>query len=205
MRRDSPTSPEQLLQQARAGEGPALGELLERYRNYLKLLARLQINRRLQGKVEPSDLVQETFLEAHRNFGQFQGRTEAELARWLRQILAHNLANVVRHYHGTRRRDVPLERELAVELDQSSRVFDPGLVARRGSPSQQAADREQMVLVADALSRLPEDYREVLVLRHLEGLSFPEVAQRMGRSVKSVDHLWVRALGRLRRVLGVSP
>src|SRR5262249_18694074 len=87
-----------LLRRARAGDGLALGELLERYRNYLKLLARLQGDRRLKGKFDASDLVQETFLEAHRDFDQFRGVTERELAAWLRQILVSNLANLVRHY-----------------------------------------------------------------------------------------------------------
>jgi RNA polymerase sigma-70 factor (ECF subfamily) len=194
--------PEQLLRLARAEGGPALGQLLDLYRPYLALLARVQIGRRLQGKVDAADLVQETFLEAHRHFGGFRGSTEAEFVNWLRQILATNLAMLIRRYLGTRRRDVRLERELASELDQSSRVLDQGLLARSSSPSQQAARREQAVLLADALGRLPEAYREAIILRHLEGLSFPEVARRMQRSVDSVKNLWARALGRLRRALG---
>jgi RNA polymerase sigma-70 factor (ECF subfamily) len=194
--------PEQLLVRAQAGQDAALGQLLELYRNYLTLLARLQIGRRLQGKVDPSDLVQETFLKAHRDFGQFRGSTEGQLVGWLRQILALNVAYQVRHYCGTQRRDLRLERELAAELDQSSQVLDRALVAPGSSPSEQAAHREQAVLLADALERLPEDYRSAIVLRHLEGLSFPEVARRMGRSPASVEKLWIRALGRLRRSLG---
>jgi len=199
-----PTSagPQQLLDQARQGGGEALGRLLELYRNYLTLLARLQISRRLQGKVDAADLVQETFLAAHRAWPNFQGTSEGELVCWLRHILAAHLANVVRHYFGTQRRDVRLERDLAAELDQSSHMFDRGLFARQSSPSQQAARREQGVVLADALSRLPDDYREVLILRHLEGLTFPEVAQRMERTVDSVKKLWARGLDRLRPLLG---
>jgi RNA polymerase sigma-70 factor (ECF subfamily) len=204
MNADADQDPEQLLQLARSGSSPAQGRLLELYRNYLIILARLQIGKRLQGKLDPSDLVQETFLEAHRDFGQFHGSSEAELVNWLRQILARNLANLVRHYYGTRRRDVRLERELAVDLDQSSRVLDRGLVAAQSTPSQQAARREQAVLLADALGRLPQDYREVIILRHLEGLTFPEVARRLGRTVDSVEKLWARGLARLRRSLGVA-
>jgi RNA polymerase sigma-70 factor (ECF subfamily) len=199
--RESP-DPEELLRQARAGSGPALGQLLELYRSYLSLLARLQIGRRLQGKVDPADLVQETFLEAHRNWAQFRGRSEGELVQWLRQILASRLSELIRRYLGTRRRDVRLDRELAGELDQSSHVLDRGLVAPQSSPSQQAARREQAVLLADALERLPEDYREVIILHHMEALSLPEVARRMGRSEHSVEKLWARALARLRRTLG---
>jgi RNA polymerase sigma-70 factor (ECF subfamily) len=199
------SGPEQLLHQARAGDRSALGRLLDAYRHYVKLLARLQIDRRLQGKVDASDLVQQTFLEAHRDFAQFRGAGEAEWAGWLRQILARNLANVVRHYLGTARRDVRLERELALAVDQSSELLDRGLRARDSSPGRHDERRENARVLADALARLPADYREVLVLRHLEGLSFPEVARRMGWTVGSVKNLWSRALARLRRTLGETP
>jgi RNA polymerase sigma-70 factor (ECF subfamily) len=193
--------PERLLGQARAGSGAALGELLELYRHYLSLLARLHVGRRLQGKVDPADLVQETFLEAHRDLRQFRGRSEAELVQWLRRILATNLANQVRRYYGTQARDLHLERDLNDELDESSRGMDRGLVAPQSSPSQQAARREQAVLLADALHELPTAYREVIVLRHLEGLSFPEIARRLERTEDSVKKIWARALARLRHVL----
>jgi RNA polymerase sigma-70 factor (ECF subfamily) len=199
------SDPQWLLQQARARSGTALGRLLELYRNYLTLLARLQVGRRLQGKVDASDLVQETFLHANRDFARFRGTTEDELASWLRQILAANVAMLVRRYYGTQRRDLRLERELAVEMDESSRALDRGLVASSGSPSQKAAHREQAVLLADALGQLPEDYREVIILRHMEGRSFPEVARQMGRTVDAVKKLWTRALVRLRRCVGGTP
>jgi RNA polymerase sigma-70 factor (ECF subfamily) len=194
--------PERLLQQARAGDAVALGSLLELYRNYLTLLARLQISRRLQSKVDPADLVQETFLKAHRHFGQLRGTSEVELVSWLRQILAGNVANLVRHYFGTQGRDIRLEQELAYELEQSSAAWSVGLVADQSSPSQRAAAREEALVLADALAELPSDYSEVIVLRHLQGLPFAEVAERMSRSVDSVEKLWVRALARLRKSLG---
>jgi RNA polymerase sigma-70 factor (ECF subfamily) len=190
------------LQLAHGGDGAALGKLLELYRGYLSLLARLQIGRRLQGKVDAADLVQDTFLEAHRHFGKFRGSVEAELVSWLRQILAGLLANLVRRYCGTQRRDVRLERELVGELDRSSALLDGALAAPHSTPSQRAQRREQAVLLADALARLPDDYREVIVLHHLEGLTFAEVAERMERSVDSVKNLWARALAQLRRALG---
>jgi RNA polymerase sigma-70 factor (ECF subfamily) len=192
---------EHLLLRARAGEDPALGRLLESYRAYLVLLARVQIGRRLQGKADASDVVQEAFLGACRDFPQFRGTTEKEFLGWLRQILAHLLANLVRHYHGSQRRDVRLERQLAAELDQSSQALDRGLVNPRSSPSEQAIRREQSVLLAEALGRLPEEFRELLILRHLESLTFPEVARRLGRTVDSVKKQWPRALASLKRVL----
>jgi RNA polymerase sigma-70 factor (ECF subfamily) len=194
--------PEQLLEQARGGSAPALGQLLELYRDYLTLLARLQISRRLQRKVDAADLVQETFLQAHGHFARFQGRSEGELVGWLRQILAATLANLVRHYCGTQRRDVRLERDLTAALDESSHALDRGLVAKHSSPSQGAVRREQAVLLANALARLPAHYREVIILRHLEGLKFAEVARRMGRTVDSVKKLWPPALAELRSALG---
>jgi RNA polymerase sigma-70 factor (ECF subfamily) len=196
---------EDLLPRARAGDAAARGGLLDLYRNYLTLLARLEIGRRLRGKVDDSDLVQETFLQAHCHFGQFRGATEGELVSWLRQILGGVVAKLVRRYYGTRRRDVRLERELQDELDRSSAALAAGLAARQSSPSQQAARREQAVLLADALERLPEHYREVIILSDLEGLAFPDVARRMGRSLDSVKNLYARAVGRLRRALGGQP
>lgn len=193
--------PEQMLQEALAGDVTRLGELLELYRRYLALLVRVQIGKRLQAKVDASDIVQETFLEAHRNFARFRGKSEAELVAWLRQILATSLADLMRRYLGTQGRDVRLEREIAHDLDRSTVMLDRGLVAPGSSPSQQAARREQSVVLADALAELPDDYRDVLVLRHLEGLTFPQVAQRMGRTLDSVEKLWMRGLGRLRGLL----
>src|SRR5262245_8294602 len=142
---DSTDAPEQLLALARAGRPEALGRLLGLYRGYLALLARLQLDRRLQSKVDDSDLIQETFLQAHRHFGRFRGTTEGELVSWLRTILATTLANVLRHYYGTRRRDVRLERELGEELDRSSQALGVGLAASGCSPSRQAARRERAV------------------------------------------------------------
>ncbi len=197
------TDPEKLLCLAQAGDATALGRLLERYRNYLGLLARLQIGRRLRGKVDASDLVQEAFLKAHRDFDQFRGSSEKEWVSWLRQILAMNLAQLVRHYCRTQRRDLRLERRLALELNQSSQALDGALLSPQSSPSHQAVRREQAVLLADALEQMPPAYREVIILSHLEGLAFAEVALRMGRTIVSVKHLWARALDRLRRVLGV--
>src|SRR5215470_3234631 len=192
------SSPENLLALARSGDRLSLGQLLELYRNYLSLVARLQIGRRLQGKADAADLVQETFLAAHQNWDQFRGTTERELLRWLRRILAARLTDLMRRYLGSQRRDVRLERELAAGLEQSSQDLDAGLLAKQDSPSQQVAQREQGLLLADALSRLPEDYREVLILRHMEGLTFPEVAQRLGRTLDAVKSVWTRALDRLR-------
>jgi RNA polymerase sigma-70 factor (ECF subfamily) len=198
-----PADPEQLIQDAKGGRDQALGDLLDLYRNYLRLLARLEIGHRVQAKLDASDIVQETFLEAHRHFGQFNGKSEGEFVQWLRMILAARVANTLRHYLGTQGRDVRREEAPVLNLDHSSMQIDQFLAASISSPSQQAVRRERAVLLADALEALPKDYREVLTLRHFQGLSFPDVAQAMGRSVDSVQKLWLRALMRLKERVGV--
>jgi RNA polymerase sigma-70 factor (ECF subfamily) len=195
--------PERLIQEAKTGRDQALGDLLDLYRNYLRLLARLEIGHRVQAKLDASDIVQETFLEAHRHFGNFNGKSEGEFVQWLRMILAARVANTLRHYLGTQGRDVRREEGAVLNLDHSSMQIDQFLAASISSPSQQAVRRERAVLLADALEELPSDYREVLTLRHFQGLPFPDVAQAMGRSVDSVQKLWLRALIRLKDSLGV--
>lgn len=196
---------ERLIEEARAGDTSTLGRLLESYRGYLRLLARIEIGRRLQGKVDASDVVQETFLDAHRYFASFRGQVEAQFVHWLREILAGTLANVVRRYFGTQARDVRLEQALAYDLDQSSFALVQILADPHSSPSQHAIQGEQAFLIAGALARLPEDYQTVIVLRHLEGLTFPQVAERMGRSLDSVEKLWLRGLTRLRQEFAERP
>lgn len=188
-----------LLEQARTGDSARLGQLLESYHSYLRLLAKIEIGRRLQGKVDASDIVQETFLDAHRHFPNFRGHAEAQFVQWLRAILAGTLANVVRRYLGTQARDLNLEQQFAADLDQSSCALGQFFVDPHSSPSQLAMRGEQSLRVTAALSRLTDDYQTVLILRHLEGLTFPEVAQRMERSVDSVEKLWLRGLTQLRK------
>lgn len=202
MSRVGRSEPEQLLSLARAGDREALGQLFECYRRYLKLLAQLQIHEQIQAKIDASDCVQETFLKAYQGFAEFRGTTEGELMSWLRQILARNLSDRVHRYYGAQRRDVQLERSLLEELNRSSEAMDRRLVLAQSTPSQSAARRQQAVILADALDQLPKDYREVLILRHLKGLKFPEIARCMKRSEGSVQKLWVRALSQLRRSVG---
>jgi len=190
-----------LIEAARKGEPDALGRLLESYRAYLRLLARLQVGRQLQSKVDASDLVQEAFLQAHRAFPEFRGASEGEMLQWLRRILASCMSRVVRHFQGTQRRDVQLERQLA----QSSRDLANLLVGSQTSPSASVVRREESVLLANAMERLPADYREVILLRNLRGLPFLQVAEEMGRSRDAVHKLWARALGQLREELRGSP
>ncbi|HVT81344.1 MAG TPA: sigma-70 family RNA polymerase sigma factor [Phycisphaerae bacterium] len=193
-----------LLRRARSGHAEAIGTLLKSYSAYLMLIARAQIGRKLQVKLDPDDLVQETFLEAHRQFSRFRGTCEAEFTSWLRCLMAGQIAQNVRRYLGTQARDMQLERQLNAQIDDASRGLDQTLAASGSSPSQNLIRREQSVLLADALNLLEPHYREVIILRHIEQLTFAEVGTRMGRSEDSVQKLWVRALGELRRAMGAG-
>jgi RNA polymerase sigma-70 factor, ECF subfamily len=178
---------------------------LERYRSWLGLLARLQVDARFRAKFDPSDIVQQTLFEAVRDWPKFRGGTEAELAAWLRQILAHVLLHEVRRYGGVQRRDVGREVSLEVALAESSRRLELALAVSGSSPSERASRHELEIRLADALARLPADYAEVILLRNVEGLPHEEVARRMGRGVGAVRMLWVRALARLRDELDSRP
>jgi RNA polymerase sigma-70 factor (ECF subfamily) len=195
--------PDQLLTEARKGHGESLGALLELYRNYLYLLARTQIDLHLQARANPSDVVQETFLQACSHFSRFRGTSEGELIAWLRRILVHSLARIVEKQVKAQKRSV--RREVSIHqfrrlLQDSSQDFENALVSQVSSPSAQAQRRELATLVADQLARLSPAYREVIVLRNLEGLPFDEVARRMDRTPGAVRVLWLRALEALRRL-----
>jgi RNA polymerase sigma-70 factor, ECF subfamily len=179
---------------------------LDRYRAYLHLLARLNLADRLRGKIDPSDVVQQTLLQAHKNFGLFRGRTDAELAAWLRQILAHHLARLIRDF-ARAKRDVAAERSLEAELGASSARLGDWLAAGQSSPSDRAARDEAAVRLAEALAELPEPQREALVLQHWQGLSLAEIGARLGRSPAAVAGLIKRGLRRMREVMheGAKP
>lgn len=190
----------ELIRRCRAGDEAARTELFTRYRHYLRVLAEAQLGRHLRGKCDPSDLVQQTLLEAHRDFPVFEGSHENELLAWLRCILAHNLFNEARRF-ATRGRDAT--REVSLEgfqtgLDHSSQILARCLADDGPTPSEAAAGREDAVRLADVLARLPENYQRVLLLRLFEGLTAEEVAERMGTTAGAVRMLQMRALAALR-------
>ena len=189
-----------LIERARHEEPGALDRLLDSYRNYLRLLARTGIDASLQGKADPSDLVQDALLKASLRFGQFRGATDAELAGWLRQILARCLADFVRRYR-TEGRRAGREQSLEQLLNRSSQAMERILATDDSSPSSSAQRRDVGVVLSDALAQLSEDHREVIVLHHLQGLSWEEVARRLGRTAGAVRMLWTRALKQLRPLI----
>jgi RNA polymerase sigma-70 factor (ECF subfamily) len=198
---DAELDTEFLLILAKAGDRAALGRLLERYRNYIGLLIRLQGRRQSPERTDAEGLSHEIGQEIHRQIATFRGSSPQAFLVWVRGVIGSILANQVRPSLGPRCRDPHLERALIDELDRSSSALDRIFMVPQSTPSQQAVRQEQAVILADALEKLPEDYREVIILRHLEGISFREVAHRMGRTEESTQKVWLRALARLRRTL----
>jgi RNA polymerase sigma-70 factor (ECF subfamily) len=193
-----------LIERARSGDPAALGDLLQLYRDYLYLMAESQVCRHSHRAVSISDAVQETFLRAHDNFHQFQGSTEAALTAWLRKILANSIVSLARRPLGLRRQGSRREQILCELLDTSSQTAERLFVASDSSPSSRASRRERAVLFANSMQRLPDDYRQVILLRHMHGLPFAQVAEQMGRTLNSVEKLWVRSLRCLRQLLRAS-
>ena len=186
----------QRLAAARAGSREALGQALDACRGYLLLLAERELDPDLRAKGGASDLVQETFLEAQNDFAQFKGNSEDELRAWLRQILLHNLANFTRRYRATAKRR--LGREVALEVSGSSADREGGLTLDALSPSGLAMEEEQAQALRWALERLPDDYRQVILLHYQEQRPFEDIAPLMHRSYEAVRSLWARAIRRLR-------
>ena len=178
----------------------ARGWPLERYRPYLHLLARLQVDSRLQSKLDSSDIVQQTLLRAHERIGQFRGRTEAELMAWLRVILAHTVANELAKF-GQAKRAIALERSLEAAVEESSARLEAWLIADESSPSARVIRHEQLVRLALALNGLPADQRAAVELHHLKGLAVADIAQQWKRTRPAVAGLIRRGLQTLRDVL----
>jgi RNA polymerase sigma-70 factor (ECF subfamily) len=175
-------------------------EGLERFRQYLLMLARVQLAPQLRAKLDASDVVQQTMLEACQHWVRFRGQSERELLAWLRQILAHNLADALRAFRRGKR-DIARERSVQQALDQSSVRVEAWLAAEQSSPSQQVAAAEEAVLLAQALAELPQAQREALIMRHWDGWSLKQISRHMGRSPDAVAGLLKRGVKHLRAVL----
>src|SRR5262245_26151810 len=173
---------------------------LERYREYLRTLARLQIDDRLRGKLDPSGVVQQTLLEAYQARDKLRGLNGAQLAAWLRRALANNLADESRRL-GAQVRDVGRERPEQQAVDESSARLEALLVAEQSSPSHHAVRQEDLLRLAEALGRLPEDQRAAVELHHLEGRTLAETAEVLGRTRSAVASLVFRGLRNLRQRL----
>ncbi len=192
-----------MIHSVRQGDPGQMGPLLNLYRNYLAILATTQISERLRRRVSPSDIVQETMLSAYRDFEQFRGSTEREFLGWLRKVLLNTIHRAVEVHLRAKRRDVRREvslEQLGGQFDRSATNFLMAFVDDGPSPSAAAREHEASVAMADQLAKLPAHYREVIILRNLQGLSFDDVAQRMNRTSGAVRMLWLRAIDRFRQV-----
>jgi RNA polymerase sigma-70 factor (ECF subfamily) len=174
---------------------------LEAYRHYLRLLAGLQLDAQLRGKLDPSDVVQETLARAHEKRDQFRGTTEAERAAWLRQILANQLAAAVRRFLAAGKRDAGREQSLHAALEDSSARLERLLAADQTSPSDAAVRHEELSRLAAALASLPDDQRQAVELHHLHGLPIEALAAAMARSESAVGGLLRRGVKRLRELM----
>jgi RNA polymerase sigma-70 factor (ECF subfamily) len=190
----------ELIGKARQGDAACRDELFRLCRSYLGLLAQAHVESWLQVKVDASDLVQQTLLEAHRDFERFHGRSQQEWLAWLRRILARNAADFVRHYGGAAKREARREVRFAASESGSQRGA-PEPAAPDSTPSQEFFQLDDELRLAAAVATLPPDYQEVILLRNLQRLPFDEVAQRMSRSRPAAQMLWLRALRKLRQLL----
>lgn len=182
------------LEAARAGSMEALGKVLDAFRGYLLLIAQQELPATVQAKGGASDLVQETFLKAHWHLAQFHGSSEAELRAWLRRLLLNNLADFHRHYRDTEKRQSG--REVSLGMDESGQGPAASLASALPTPSKVAIGHEQAADLERVLARLPEFYREVLLLRHRDECSFEEIGRRLDRSANAARKLWARAVER---------
>ena len=171
------------------------------YREYLLALARSRVGSWLGVRFDDSDIVQETILKAHRARDQFRGNTEEQLAAWLRTILSNTLANAARTVKRSR---AELEFSIDQALEQSSARLPAGLADPAPKPDEVASQNEQLLRLAAALEKLPEDQRVVLEMKHLQGWSVLEICERTGRSKSSVAGLLFRGIKALRGLLGDS-
>lgn len=182
---------ERFLQNARAGSLSSLGQLLQSHRDYLLVVADDELGSDLKVKVSASDVIQDSFLEAQRDFPQFQGTTAIEFQRWLRRLVLNNVANVVRGFRCTSQRDIARETWLSLQ----GVVAEAGRGSRRDSSASSIVLRKELVdAVQVAIRKLPDHYEKVIRWRNEDRISFEEIGRRLGRSAGAAQQLWLRAL-----------
>jgi len=190
----------ELLRTARAGCNSSLGSLLQEYRDYLLLLADGELGSDLKVKVSSSDVVQESCLEAKRDFGQFAGSSPEEFGAWLRRVTLNNIANVIRAYRETEKRDLAREYFALGESGHNGAWLAD---AETQSASQAMLRNEQLEALRTALAKLPQHYQVVIQLRNYDRASFDDIGKHLGRSPEAARKLWVRAIELLQEELDV--
>jgi RNA polymerase sigma-70 factor (ECF subfamily) len=175
-------------------------KLLERFRNYLMFLARLQTAGRSQAKLDVSGIVQQTLLEAHQAMSELASVGEERQTAWLRQALSNNLSDEIRRL-SAKKRDIRMEQALDASLDHSMARLGNLLPTDQSSPSQRAHKNEQLLRLAEALNQLPEAQRQAVEWHHLLGMSLHEVAEGLASTKPAVAGLLHRGLKKLRELL----
>lgn len=191
---------EQWLMLARKGDESARNRLFAAGRSFAAVVARVQLHRRLEAKVDPSDLVQQSLLEAHRGFHEFQGETPDHWLAWLKQIVIRNVLDADKYYRGAACRDLRREQRQPTD-DQSNATIIYSPVDPMPTPSQMMSTCERNLRIAQAIEQLPDDYRQVILFRNVERLPFDQVALKMERSRGACQMLWLRAIDQLRTQL----
>ena len=172
----------------------------ERFRSYLRMIAEINLDRRLRPKLDASDIVQQTLLQAHRAINDFDGSSEEQMAAWLRKILARNLSHAVRDF-GREKRDVRREVNLSQAIDQSTLHFDRILESDQTSPSLNAIRNERWMQLVSEMHLLPESQRVAVALYYLEGCGISEICKRLDKTPAAVGGLLKRGLRKLRQSL----
>lgn len=190
------TSFEGLLKEARSGDADAIGRLLQEHRQYLLLVANQELDPQVQGKVGSSDVVQESLMTAHQEFGQFRGETRQQLLAWLRQIVKNDLLHARRTFKGTRKRQIDREQPLQFNSSLDNPIVDPEM-----TPATNALAEEESLQLKLAMAELPEAYQEVLRLHNWRQQSFVQIGEQMSKSPDSVRKLWTRAIIKLQEVM----
>ena len=194
---DTPFS--RLLKQARAGDRNAIGQLVDRWRDYLLLIANEDLDQEIQGKVGPSDIVQQSMLAAQAKIADFRGANETEFRAWVRRIVCNNLADARRHYKTVKGRDIKRERK-----SDESAIIAPPLVDAANTPGTEAVKKERADILKQAMQNLPENYRQVIHLRNWDEIPFTEIGRVMGCSEEAARKLWYRAVMRLEEIINIS-
>ena len=189
------------LARAKHGDESARNRLFAACRSYLGLMARTNLQPWMRGKVDASDIVQQTLMDAHRDFDRFRGQSYQEWLAWLRQILNHNACDAARHYGAAGKRAVRREIPLNRDAGDDSQLPRFELPSPEDSPSQIAIHNERELLLAEAIDKLAADHREVIILRNIQRLSFAEVAEQLGRTRPAAQMLWMRAIQHLKLLL----
>jgi RNA polymerase sigma-70 factor (ECF subfamily) len=192
--RSAPAELEEWIAAARGGDRAAMARAMMSFRDYLLLVANEELDQKLKAKEGASDLVQDTFLHAQQRISRYRGCSTSEWRNWLRSILIRQLANKRRHFGATAKRKVHRE----IRIEEWARL---GVRASEESPSSDVARRERESALCEALSRLPEHYREVVVWHQRDRMTFEEIGQLRGVSAEAARKLWTRALCLLRKEL----